>query len=67
MLFSISLFSGNQNLVMALVGNKSDLEAKREVETEVLIRSHPFFSFRIMMIEFLIFQSLKLICRSSNT
>ncbi|KAK4590611.1 hypothetical protein RGQ29_020964 [Quercus rubra] len=25
---------GNQNLVMALVGNKSDLEAKREVETE---------------------------------
>ncbi|KAK4590614.1 hypothetical protein RGQ29_020964 [Quercus rubra] len=26
---------GNQNLVMALVGNKSDLEAKREVETEL--------------------------------
>lgn len=39
--FPMSLLLGNQNLVMALVANKSDLDAKREVETEVSTRSSP--------------------------
>jgi hypothetical protein len=33
--FPMSLFLGNQNLVMALVANKSDLDANREIETVV--------------------------------
>lgn len=32
----LATFLGNLNLVMALVANKSDLEAKREVDNEVV-------------------------------
>jgi hypothetical protein len=41
--FPMSPFLGNQNLVMALVANKSDLDAKREIETEVSMRFSFFF------------------------
>lgn len=36
MMHCLSPFPGNLSLVMALVANKCDLEAKREVENEVL-------------------------------
>lgn len=43
------LFPGNQTLVIALVGTKSDLSSHGEVEAEVLEQNFPVISLSVLV------------------